>query len=100
MKQVIYKYKISNGMSQQQIDMPIGTQFIKVGVMNNEMFLWAIVDLDEKEMEYRTIEIVGTGNPMLNLKKDNLKRIYLDTVFQIGVMNMIFVWHIFEVIEL
>jgi hypothetical protein len=74
---MIYKYKLEEIMQ-----LPKGIQILKVGVQNNEIYIWGIVNSEETEI--RHFRVIGTG-------RDTVGK-YLDTVF-VGP----YVWHIFEV---
>ena len=66
----------------------IGTQHPGVG----ELILWAIVDTESEDTESLKLRIVGTGNPFDDYDDESLH--FIDTV-----MDGIFVWHIFQIVE-
>lgn len=63
-------------------------QILKVGVQNEQLFMWCLVD-DNQLKSDRDIYIYGTGHPV---NKDFLKNNYVGT-YQL--MNGNFVGHIF-----
>lgn len=87
---VIYKYPF-NLDQVQTIEMPEAAQILKIDLVNNEYYLWALVNTDEAIVE-RTIEIFGTGH---EIPEGAAYRKYLGTV-----NNAPFIWHVFERIEL
>lgn len=85
--QVIYKYPL-RVTDFQEFDMPEGAEILSVGVVNDELFLWAKVETDN-EPEPRRIRIFGTGNPMR----------YEHKIKFIGTVLMYkgsLVWHVYE----
>lgn len=83
----IWKYAIS--MTETQvIQMPAGAQILHVGQQQRNLCLWAMVD-PQFPCEDRTIEIVGTGNPMASRRRKYLGTAWIDP----------FVWHVFELLE-
>lgn len=69
----------------QNVFMPPGAEILTAQMQADELCLWAVVTPGPMT-ERRTIEIVGTGNPM-----PEAERRYIATV-QMGA----FVWHVFE----
>ena len=49
-----------------EIELPVGSQIIRVDDVDGLFFLWAIVDTDIEEMELRHIEFYKTGQPIEN----------------------------------
>jgi len=76
----IYKYKIST-----ITDLPAGCTILKVGLQEGVLYVWALVDLNEKKSEETEFIVLATGEdwPLGNCT-------YLDTVFKDR-----FVWHVF-----
>lgn len=68
--------------------MPYGAKLLTVQTQNGHPVLWALVDTSHQE-ENRTIEMRGTGHPMLNADPDK----YLGT-FQYLANKLVF--HVFE----
>jgi len=78
----------------QEVKMPKGATILSVGMIGDSLFLWAMVDSEEVEKEYRQIRIHGTGHHVY--KYDRLT--FLGTVIQPLPMSVppALVWHIFE----
>ena len=83
----IYKYPLEI-IDLQEIALPCGAKILTVQEQHDTLQLWAIVDPYEKRYTIRTIEIIGTGNPMSCEACE-----YISTVIQ---QNTHFVWHVFE----
>jgi hypothetical protein len=81
----IYKYCLDI-TDTQTVDLPVGSDLLSVGNQLGELCLWAIVDEKQKYHSARTIEIIGTGNPI-----DPKGRVFLGTV-----IDSFSVWHVFE----
>jgi hypothetical protein len=81
---VIYKYELT-----QTIQLPIDSQVLKVGMQNDIMQMWVLVDPNQKETSQRNFEIIGTGH---SFEFDYLTHTYIDSLF-----DGPFVWHIWEV---
>jgi hypothetical protein len=89
--QAIWKYELDI-TDAQVIMMPPGAQILSVANQRGTLCLWALVEpawADRSDLEARTIEIIGTGNPVERCSARN----HLATV----VMEP-FVWHVFEYI--
>ena len=80
----IYKYPL-NATGDQFIHIYEGHEILHVGIQNDEICLWALVDV-EKPLIKRIIHIFGTGHDCASQLQH-----YLGTVFQGP-----FVWHLFE----
>lgn len=80
----IWKYAIDR-VDVRWLEMPIGARIIHVGMQNEQITLWAIVD-PKADCEKRAIRVVGTGNPF----PDASECTHLGTVF-----DGPFVWHVF-----
>jgi len=76
----------------QRIEMPRGAEILTAQTQNGQGYLWALVDPEAVDTEMRTIEIHGTGNPIL--EGNNRERRYVATFQQLA-----FVWHVFERID-
>jgi len=78
----IYKYTIET-TDVQTIKVPklagvnsFTEQFLKVDVQKEKPCIWCLVDTMEEEQEI-TLHVVGTGNPMPLLSKDNYLGSYM-----------------------
>lgn len=91
-RSVIWKYPLAMA-DQQVVAMPFNADILTVQDQHDGLQLWAIVDPDA-ERETRTIEIIGTGNPMPELG-DDLARTHIATVQTRGGS---LVWHVFEIL--
>lgn len=81
---IIWKYELQL-TDRQTVVMPIGSEILSVDNQRGSLCLWAMADPEQPEQN-RNIEIIGTGNPMLDGRRE-----FIGTV----VMNP-FVWHVFE----
>lgn len=92
----IYKYKLEI-IDQQTIELPQYAEILCVGVQQENIYLWALIDTEATLNEMRDFEVFGKGNPVYENKEPvvvgqmKTDRIYLGTCF-VGV----FVWHVFE----
>lgn len=84
----IFKYPL-NIIGTQVLELPASASILSVMTQRGRIVLYALVDESEIETRERSIEIFGTGHPVL----DNVRRDYLGTVVQ---ENGDLVWHIFE----
>ncbi len=85
--EVIWKYELAI-KDIQKIEMPLVAEILTAQMQGDTLVLWALVN-PESEKEYRTIEVIGTGNHIHSAL--TISRIYIST-FQIGS----FVGHVFE----
>lgn len=84
---VIWKFELKV-TDMQHISMPSGAEILSVANQNGALCLWAMVH-PEHPKEERSIEIIGTGNPIpVGMGVD---RKFIGT----AVVNP-FVWHVFE----
>tara|TARA_R110000796_G_scaffold177590_2_gene294416 strand:+ start:189 stop:458 length:270 start_codon:yes stop_codon:yes gene_type:complete len=84
----IYKYKLD--ITYEQHLKIIGFEsFLKVGVQGDTLFLWCMVDTDNKSLYHYDVKIYGTGNPI------NDKGMTKDTYLGTGLMPSGLVWHVF-----
>ena len=88
MEKRIWKYQLEV-VDVQNISMPKGAEILTIQVQYGEPCLWALVDPKE-EVEKRTIEIFGTGNPIL---VDMEMRKYITTF---NLLDGGLVFHVFE----
>lgn len=63
MSRTIYKYKVPP-VSHSVVKLPIGAKLLHVRVQHNALYLWALVEPDQKEMESKIFRVVGTGQPI------------------------------------
>lgn len=82
----VYKYKLSSHR-ETELNLPSGSQVLRVDVQNGETCLWALVDPD-KHTELRVFEIFGTGHQM-----PDFARQFINTFFVSGGE---YVFHAFE----
>jgi len=78
----IYKYKISVG--ENYLDLPANFKALHVGIQNDGLYVWILVDLDAKELIRTRFLVFGTG---WEIEKDY---IYVGTVQT----NAGYVWHV------
>jgi hypothetical protein len=88
-EQTIWKYKLDI-IGCRNISMPIGAEILTVQVQDGGPCLWALVD-PKAETEIRTIEMFGTGHPVLSDMGTSRK--YIST-FQMHGGELVF--HVFE----
>jgi len=88
MEKRIWKYQLEV-VDVQNILMPKGAEILTIQVQYGEPCLWALVDPKE-EVEKRTIEIFGTGNP---ISVDMEMRKYISTF---NLLDGGLVFHAFE----
>lgn len=62
MAKAIWKFKLKV-TDKQSVEMPKGAQILSALVQHEQLCIWALVNVDA-EMESRTFEIFGTGNPV------------------------------------
>lgn len=86
----IWKYNLKT-TDRQGINMPLGAEILSVGVQTEKVYLWALIDSEQKKESLHEIEIFGTGNPIYSNKK--CKRKFIGT-YQL--MDGNFVGHVFE----
>lgn len=80
---VIYKYDLTP-----KVLLPKGASVLKAGMQSGGLYIWALVDPNEKTHIERTFEVIGTGHPF---EHEYLKHRFVDTIF-----DGPFVWHIWE----
>ena len=91
--EVIWKFSLQI-TDRQTVTMPVGANILSVQDQAGGLQLWAIVNPDA-EREQRVIEIIGTGNPMVDIEKEDLARFHIATV---QVRGGALVWHVFELL--
>lgn len=90
MNKTIYKYPLLV-TDYQEVLMPIASEILTIQIQDENACLWALVDPKETIVEYRSIEIFGTGHP---IHYDmGVSRKYIST-FQLQGGNLVF--HAFE----
>lgn len=91
---VIHKYTLELG-DRVTMALPKEAEILSVQWQDNRgLRLWAIVDKESLEFEYRIFRIYGTGD-FIN-ERENLKHI---TTVQQPTSGSPLVWHIFEVMS-
>lgn len=83
-KKVIYKYELTS-----EVLLPKGAIVLKAGLQNGVVYIWALIDPNEKTHIERKFDVVGTGH---QFEHEYLTHRYVDMVF-----DGPFVWHIWEV---
>lgn len=91
MKKAIWKYVFPKVTNEQSIFMPKKAQILTVQAQNNEICIWALVDLTCLDLEPRTFMIVGTG--------DNVYKTNLDYIGTVQIFEGFLAFHIFEMKE-
>lgn len=86
--QKIWKYPLAI-TDVQRLSMPERAEILSVADQDGTLCLWAMVDTHALREEVRTIEIIGTGNPIST--PTGYARLFIGT----AVMRP-FVWHVFE----
>lgn len=89
----IYKYKLDNPNN--QIKMPKNAEILSCGSIDNELFIWALVNPEETKTKQQLIRIFPTGCIDF-LKCDGLKKNFIGT----AIMENGLVWHLFKGVEL
>ena len=84
MQRTIHKFKIEPN---QVARLRKGAKVLSVGAQGDDLFIWAEVDLDQKEFIDYPVRVFGTGFSM----EDHFSGKFLGTVFQGSL-----VWHIFR----
>lgn len=84
----IYKYQIKRIAP--AIKLPLGSQVLRAGIQNREVFIWALVNLDETEFVEREFAVWGTGWEIEEYPNVD----FISTVFEGP-----YVWHIFEILK-
>lgn len=103
----IFKYELKFS-DMPVVEMSVGAEILTVNKqgdslenpsVENRLFIWAIVDEDEKRMEERKFRVVGTGHPLgedFDAIKKYSKLKYINTIF---IFDGYEVFHIFEIIN-
>lgn len=94
---MVYKYDVPHAANF-VVSLPTGAEILDIQVQDDNIRMWALIDVDVDTYENRTFKLAGTGTPMKFDKgtKSRLGKGYkhIGTVQQDG-----YVWHIFEVWE-
>ena len=85
----IYKYELKI-TDEQYVEIEGFNGFLKVAEQNGILYLWCIVNKDDKSIYTAEINIQGTGNPI----KYNTK-IHTGSYFDSVLMSNGLVWHVF-----
>lgn len=86
----IYKYRL-NIVDEQVLKLPAGFIPVSVLCVDNELYLYAQVDTEEKNIEYYQVIIIGTGNPIKHHLQQH-RFFFSHTMIRGG---FVFVWHVF-----
>ncbi len=78
----IFKYPVIK----EAVDLPRDAEILSVGVQDQGVFLWALVDPDAV-MEEKRFYVYGTGHEV----EDRQLKKFIGTIFQGQ-----FVWHVFQ----
>lgn len=89
MERRIWKYSLLI-VDRQTLKLPKKAEILSVFNQNDILVLYAMLD-ETQELESRTIEIVGTGNPVP-------VDMGIDRKFIGSVQQGRFVWHVFELV--
>jgi hypothetical protein len=87
----IHKYPLQI-TALQNLRLPVEARLLSAQFQGPTLMLWVLLDTDPSlELVFRTIRIIGTGNPIDDVNTDHLAFIATaqDTYFNL-------VWHIFE----
>ena len=88
MDRTIWKYTLSL-VDYVDIEMPTGARILSVGIQNEQICLWALVDPEKTAAKYR-FRIAGTGHP-IGKEAENW-----DFVGTVIMMNGALVFHVFH----
>ena len=89
----VYKYKIKKS-EHQLVEKPMGARIVAAQSLGENIWLWGLVDTDEKRKEKRNIVVLKTGQDISIAHPDRL--LHLGTVqFDEGAL----VYHVFELPE-
>ncbi len=58
MTKTVYKYPVKD---RERINLPKGAEILEFGFQDEVLFVWALIDLDEPENEWRYLVLLGTG---------------------------------------
>lgn len=89
MNKVIWKYEIGDGVT--ELNMPATAQVLTFRAQYDKMYIWALVDREEKE-KTRSFAVYETGEELMDDTK--FQSVYIGTI-----MRGVFVWHCFEIID-
>ncbi len=81
----VFKYELK-WRDKVRVDMPRGSQPISVGVQDEALMLWALVDPDEDTNASFSFRVAGTGHP---IEEENL-----DFIGTVHFHDLVF--HVFE----
>jgi hypothetical protein len=91
MTKVIFKYPLMQGLGLQPLQIELGAKIIHVGFQNEQLYLWAEVDMNVIQ-ETIDIFIQGTGQNLYEFQT-------LDLSFIGTAVGNPFVWHVYKVIK-
>jgi len=84
----VYKYKLE-AVEQQYLKLPQGSRILKADAVEEELFIWALVDPEKTVEEHRIIHVYPTG---VDVDYPDCLH-HIDTVLM---LNGALVWHVFE----
>ena len=85
MKRTVYKYGISrSGIT--RVEMPGEAYIIKAAIQKDNIFIWALVDLEDTDKDYHDFVVLATGEEV------DYRLDHIDTIQEGPYM-----WHVFEV---
>jgi hypothetical protein len=90
MDKIIYKYPLTRD-ELQEVYLPVGAEILTIALQGDSLYLWALVNPNPKEHEFRFFEIVPTGHIF---KQDStIHRNFMTTIQMWGGS---LVYHVFE----
>lgn len=90
----IHKYKLNIIQTHQDVMFPVGAEIIAAANVNNELCIYAYIDMKEDRRELRHFEIYATGHPINSL--ENL--VYIGSP-QFILDNNLYIPHVHEKIK-
>jgi hypothetical protein len=88
----IYKYKLKQ-QTLHYVELPVGARVLTAQALGVHIWVWALVEVQEKRKERRWFAVYKTGEP-IDVKINEL--VYVNTVqFEEGAL----VLHVFEFVE-
>ncbi len=85
----IFKYKVEV-LEHQLIKMPKGAFILSAHRQGDDIYIWAVVEIGLDDWEDVQIEVIGTGNAIVD-REDGVRK-FLGTVL----MPNGYVWHVFR----
>lgn len=84
MNKIVWKFRINGQGSQIQVQMPRDAKILYFAQQDGQLTIWAEVD-PEATMEWRALQIVGTGHSVPHEGK------YIGSL-----QDGVFVWHLYD----